>query len=145
MEKEGEKKTFINLVLSNKVCSTSPSGDVIQRSSAPTGSQAVCPHRRKTWPPGFSFLLGSVPAPHSWMPSFSRLLLLLLLQLLPCAGDQASWQRAAGAATCALSTFPYLTPPSTRKKDEGEQLPLLTLRHPQISALLSPLRRTQVP
>lgn len=129
MEKEGEKKTFINLVLSNKVCSTSPSGDVIQRSSAPTGSQAVCPHRRKTWPPGFSFLLGSVPAPHSWMPSFSRLLL-LLLQLLPCAGDQASWQRAAGAATALSLPFPTsLHPPRGRRMKENSSLSLLSGTH----------------
>lgn len=64
----------------------------------------------------------------------------------PCPAASC-WRLGLFPASCwgsHLHALPFPTPPSRKKTNEGGRLPLLTLRHPQISALPSPLTRTQV-
>ena len=134
--------TLIKLALSDKVCLTPCAGDVMQRSKDPrpcVPAKKICMRVIKGEEgPGHPALASFQVEVQTWVANLRK----LLWPLLPCPGDQASYQQAAARHLRALSSaLPH--PPGG--KGMREDAPPLTLRHPQSPALPSQLTRTQVP
>lgn len=141
----GEKITFTTSPFLNKVCPTPPVQGMQFKEAAPQDPRQCDP------PPEKSLgNQGRMAQPRPWLPprrGSSPTTSDARLQKAPAA---SCWRTGLFAAGCRGGHLHPLchclpTPPSRGKKDEGGQRPLLTLSHPQTSALPSPLTRTENP